>query len=115
MQVLDPNTVLDRKQLRDVTLDDSDLMRELLDTLVSDTAAQLALLDQAIRDQDGQRTARLAHYCKGACANMGANAMAALLKRLELDAAAGKFSEAEICYAGLPAQLERLRLEAQSL
>ena len=115
MQALDPDTVLDRQQLRDITLDDSDLMREILDTLVSDTSAQLALLDQAIRDQDGQRTARLAHYCKGACANVGANAMATLLKRLELEAVAGKFGEAELCYASLPVELERLRHEARSL
>ncbi|MEO8596236.1 MAG: Hpt domain-containing protein [Candidatus Solibacter sp.] len=115
MHSLDTDTILDREQLREITMDDSDLMQELLDTLVSDTAAQLDLLDCAIREQDPQRTMRLAHYCKGACANVGANSMAALLKRLEQQAAAGEFAQCQASYAGLPRELERLRHEAESL
>ena len=115
MQVTDTESILDREQLRDVTLNDPELMKEILKTLVDDTSLQLGRLEQAVREANMSQCARLAHYCKGACANVGANAMATLLKRLELEAVAGKFGEAELCYASLPVELERLRHEARSL
>ena len=71
--------VLDRAQLREVTLEDEALMRELLDALIADTELQMPLLDMAIRRTDLQQCARLAHYCKGACANVGAQAAGTVL------------------------------------
>lgn len=78
--------VLDLDQLREVTLEDADLMRELLAALIADTELQLPLLDRAIRGTDLQRCASLAHYCKGACANVGAKAAATVLAELERSA-----------------------------
>jgi HPt (histidine-containing phosphotransfer) domain-containing protein len=103
---------LDWEQLRDITLDDDELMRELLTTLLDDTSKQVALLDDAIRGQDQQKTMRLAHYCKGACANVGANAAAAALKRLEQQAASHSFADCAVSLCNLTLELERLRLEA---
>ena len=71
--------VLDRAQLREVTLEDEALMRELLDALIADTEQQMPLFDMAIRRTDLQQCARLAHYCKGACANVGAQAAGTVL------------------------------------
>ena len=104
--------MLDRQQLRDITLDDNELMREVLDALLDDTSKQLALLDRAIRNQDPQKTMRLAHYCKGACANVGANAVAAVLKRLEQQAARHSFEDCAASLCNLSLELERLRLES---
>ena len=112
MQVSDDTIVLDREQLREITFDDEELMRELLASLVEDTAKQLGFLDHAIREQDAQQTMRLAHYSKGACANVGANAMAALLKRLEQQAAAGRLSECAASFEALRYEAERLRIAA---
>ena len=61
MHVTDQSRVLDWQQLRDITLDDEELMREVLTTLLDDTSKQIALLDDAIRGQDQQKTMRLAH------------------------------------------------------
>jgi HPt (histidine-containing phosphotransfer) domain-containing protein len=108
----DENSVLDICQLREITLEDEELMRELLACLVDDTASQLVLLDQAIRDRDPQRTKRIAHYSKGACANVGANALAAQLNRLELHAAAGRFDECAASVQILAREIDRLRTEA---
>src|ERR1019366_6878371 len=108
----DQTTVLDRQQLRDITLDDGELMREVLTALLDDTSKQIALLDLAIRDQDPQKTMRLAHYCKGACANVGANAVAAVLKRLEQQAARNSFADCAVSLCSLTRELERLREEA---
>jgi len=41
--------VLDREQLREVTLEDEDLMRQLLAALIEDTERQMPLLEKAIR------------------------------------------------------------------
>ena len=112
MQVPDASIVLDRAQLRDVTLDDEDLMREILTALIDDTSRQMPFLESAISAEDSQQCMRLAHYSKGACANVGANAAAAVLKRMEREAAGHEFPECRASLANLAAEIERLRLEA---
>ena len=95
MERREPPTVLDRDQLREVTLDDDQLMREILAALVDDTKRQMALLDTAIREQDATRCMHLAHYSKGTCANVGARAAAAILKQIESKTAERNFPECE--------------------
>lgn len=109
MEIIDTTAVLDREQLRDITLDDEELMREILTALIDDTSRQLLLLDSAIREKDAQKCMRLAHYSKGACANVGANAAAALLKHIESEASKGQFPECGTSLAALMHELDRLR------
>jgi HPt (histidine-containing phosphotransfer) domain-containing protein len=111
----DATAVLDRDQLRDITLEDEEMMREILAALIADTSQQLALLDAAIRDQDTERCKRLAHYCKGACANVGANAAAAVLRRIEKEALSRDFNQCAESLAALGTELERLKAVAQTL
>jgi len=108
---MDRAVTLDREQLRNVTLDDEELMREILFTLIDDTSRQLVLLQSAIHEQDPQKTMRLAHYSKGACANVGANAAAKLLKQIEQDAARQNFVECNASLSTLAAEIDRLRCE----
>jgi len=112
VRVPDATIVLDRAQLRDVTLDDEDLMREILATLIDDTSRQMPFLESAIREEDTQKCMRLAHYSKGACANVGANAAAAVLKQIERKAAGREFPECRVSLANLATEIERLRLAA---
>jgi HPt (histidine-containing phosphotransfer) domain-containing protein len=107
--------VLDWQQLRDITLDDEELMREVLASLLDDTTNQLGLIGDAIRDRDQQKTMRLAHYCKGACANVGANAAAAVLKRMEEQAASRSYADCAASLSNLMQELDRLRLEAVNI
>src|SRR5579862_8549965 len=113
VRVLDETAVLDREQLRDVTLDDRELMQEVLACLLDDTARQLRLMDVSIRDHDPKQTMRLAHSCKGACANLGANRAAAALLRLEQQAKSESFDECAATIATLTRELERLRVEVE--
>ena len=113
MRVLDENAVLDRQQLRDVTFDDRELMQELLTSLLDETARQLRLMDAAIREHDPKQTMRLAHSCKGACANVGANAVAAGLRKMEQQAAREAFDQCSVTLQALTWELERLRVEAE--
>jgi HPt (histidine-containing phosphotransfer) domain-containing protein len=106
---------LDRAQLRDITLDDEVLMREILAALIDDTSRQIPMLASAIGAEDSQQCMRLAHYCKGACANVGANAAAAVLKRIEHEAAGLEFPECRASLLALGAEIERLRFEASAI
>lgn len=111
--IRDAETVLDREQLRDITLDDEELMREILTALIDDTSRQIPLLASAIREEDSQRCVRLAHYSKGACANVGAAAAAAVLKTIERQAAGREFRGCSESLIALVAEVDRLRSEAE--
>jgi HPt (histidine-containing phosphotransfer) domain-containing protein len=115
VHTIDRNVVLDLQQLRDITLDDEELMREVLTALIEDTSKYLELLDAAIRAKDQERCQRLAHYCKGACANVGANAAAAVLRRIEQDAGANDFRDCAESLIALHDEMFRLRVEAKSI
>jgi HPt (histidine-containing phosphotransfer) domain-containing protein len=52
VQVSDPSLVLDLHHLKDITLDDDDLMREVVSALIDDTSRQQSMLDAAIREHD---------------------------------------------------------------
>ena len=106
---LTETAVLDREQLRDITLDDEDLMREILTALIDDTSRQIRLMESAIEEKDSKKTMRLAHYSKGACANVGAKAAATLLKHIENQASQGAFPECGSSLAALAHELDRLR------
>jgi len=89
-------------------------MREILEALIDDTSRQMPFLDSAIREEDSLKCMRLAHYSKGACANVGANAAAAVLKQMEREAASHEFPRCRASLVNLAAEIERLRLEASS-
>lgn len=90
-------------------------MREVLVTLLDDTALQMVALSAAIDGRDPEQLKRLAHYCKGACANVGANAAAAVLIRMEHEAAALEFAECSASLGALGREMDRLRVEAGAL
>ncbi len=106
---------LDHDQLRDVTLDDEALMREILSALIDDTSRQMRLLETAIQDQDATRCMHLAHYSKGACTNVGANAAADILMDIERRAANHEFTECVAALDRLAQEVEALRSAACSL
>lgn len=108
-------STLDRDQLRDVTLNDQELMREILSALINDTSRQMLLLDKAIQDQDATRCMHLAHYSKGACANLGANAAADLFREIERRAAGHDFGQCQAALHQLTNEVEALRSEAMAL
>ena len=112
VQVTDTEAILDRGQLRNVTLDDPDLMKEILEALMEDTSLHLAKLAQAVREEDTSQCARVAHYCKGACANVGARRAAAALLHVERRALAGDIEACAASLAPLSLELELLQGEA---
>ena len=95
-----------------MTLDDDDLMREILHALIDDTSRQIPLIEAAIREKDPKATRRLAHYSKGACANVGARSAAAALENIERTAGRSDFEECGASLRKLAEAIDRLREEA---
>ena len=96
-------------------MDDPELMREIMDALLVDTSSQMGLLEAAIRAHDSTKCVRLAHYSKGACANVGANRAADILKSIERKAADGEFSDCVESLASLVREMDLLRGESATL
>jgi HPt (histidine-containing phosphotransfer) domain-containing protein len=115
MSAFDSDIVLDRKQLQEATMDDEELIREVLAALIEDTSRQAQLLAEAIREEDATKCGRLAHYSKGACASLGALAAASQLQNIETRAAAGDFAECGASLAALRHEISKLRLEVEVL
>ena len=84
-------------------------MREIIAALIDDTSRQMELLNVAIVEHDVSRCMRLAHYSKGACANVGANSAAAVLKDIESKAAKADFAACGDALTRLAGEIDRLR------
>ncbi len=69
---------------------------ELLQLFTKDSWANLALLQQAIIAQDLRQIEQVAHYLKGASANVGAKAMQAAADRLEMQAQLRQLQHLEV-------------------
>jgi len=104
--------VLDISQLRNVTLDDEALMREVVRALLLDASDRIDDLRGAIERADAPECARLAHTAQGACGNVGAASMAALFWSIERHARSGDFGPCKSALANLLIELDKLRFEA---
>jgi len=107
--------VLDMDQLRDVCMEDQELMRELVTALIDDAKAHIPVLEKAVESADATNCARLAHYVRGACANVGAVSMATILKSIERSAVAGDFDACRTSLSNLALELQKFSSEAKSI
>ena len=105
--------VLDFSQLRNVTLNDETLMREVVGALVSDASQQIGELSRAVQRGDAESCVKMAHNWHGACANVGAASMAALFSSIEREAANGNLRGCHSYLDELTVELEKLRSEAE--
>ena len=109
------DVVFDIDQLRNVCMEDTELMQELVTALIDDATEQLSALRDAVEHADATRCARLAHYVKGACANVGAVSMAVLLKQIEGKAKAGDFDACRASLSDLTAEFRKFSSKAATL
>ena len=107
--------VLDLSQLRNVTLNDEVLMREVVEALVVDISRQIEELRRAVTRGDPEACMRLAHNAFGACGNVGAATMAALFGAVERYARDGDLNQCRSSVDELLVELEKLRQEANSI
>jgi HPt (histidine-containing phosphotransfer) domain-containing protein len=104
--------ILDDAHLRNVTLNDETLMREIVCMLVSNTTEQIEEIRLAVEREDATSCRRVAHNLAGVCGNLGAMSMAALCRILERDAAAGDTGKCRSSLDLLNTELEYLRQAA---
>jgi len=107
--------VLDLSQLRNVTLNDETLMREVVRALVSEASHQIEELHLAVAREDVSACVRVAHSAHGACGNVGAASLAALFNAVEQQARQGDLDTCRSSIDNLQAELEKLRSEASSI
>jgi HPt (histidine-containing phosphotransfer) domain-containing protein len=107
--------VLDLSQLRNVTLNDEVLMREVVAALVTDSSQQIEELRRAVAKGDPQACIRLAHNAYGACGNVGAVSMARLFGSLERHARDADLDHCQCTLDQLIVELEKLRHAAESI
>jgi len=107
--------VLDMDQLRDICMEDQDLMRELVTSLIDDAKAQIPELERAVESADATKCARVAHYVKGACANVGAVSMATILQNIERSAGEGDFEACRMSVRNLALELQKFSTEAAAI
>ena len=115
MQPADPSVVLDREQLKNITMDDEFLMREIVGALITDTAQQIEKLKDALARGAADECARLAHSARGACGNVGASSLWTLFSSIEMDARAGDLARCRARMAEVDGEFDKLRHEANSL
>ena len=107
--------VLDLAQLRNITLNDEALMREVVFALVNDVSLRIEELRRAVGRRDPQACIKLAHNAQGACANVGAASLASVFSSLERQAAGGEMDACRGSLGELQVELEKLRHEAESV
>jgi HPt (histidine-containing phosphotransfer) domain-containing protein len=104
--------VLDRDELRNVTLDDRQLMGEILWALIDDASRHAGMLESTLKEANGQRSMRVARHAARACANLGANATAEAFQAVARHAGSREFDACRSSMAVVRAEIERLREEA---
>jgi HPt (histidine-containing phosphotransfer) domain-containing protein len=90
-------------------MDDEELMREILATLLDDTSTHIHKLESAVSEADSSLCMRLAHYCKGSCSNVGANAVASVFQSIERQARDLEFQQCTASLSALATEMDRLR------
>lgn len=90
-------------------------MHEILTVLLDDTSTHIRKLESAVSQSDSDLCMRLAHYCKGSCSNVGANAAASVFQDIERQARDLEFEQCNASLAALAAEMERLRVAVNVL
>ena len=87
--------VRDPAQLRTISLGDHEMERDLASVFLENLEPMVGKVESAHRQRDAEALRRALHGLKGACLNLGAEALGALAKRLEASAAANDWASLE--------------------
>jgi HPt (histidine-containing phosphotransfer) domain-containing protein len=99
---------IDRERLHQICDGDGEFELELLQMLAADVTEQLPILWDAIKNQSVNELKNLAHYLKGATANLGINSMSSIALQLEEAAMNNDFEMAKVLFAAFQDQQTKL-------
>jgi HPt (histidine-containing phosphotransfer) domain-containing protein len=100
---------VDLDRLREVTGQDEQEIRELVDLYLQQTAADIAELQAAISAGSTRDVERLAHGCAGASMNCGMVGIAPLFKELEHAAREDRLTDGALWCAAIAEAFERIK------
>jgi HPt (histidine-containing phosphotransfer) domain-containing protein len=109
--ITDPTTqplVINWDRLHQISDGDGEFEVELLHMLAEDVTEQILALQAAVVDHDPAALKHLAHYLKGATANLGLTVMSGLALQLEECAATEQYEEAAQLVAAFQQQQHQL-------
>jgi HPt (histidine-containing phosphotransfer) domain-containing protein len=109
---LEPSAIAN---LRALSPDDPDFLRELIDIYLEDTPLRLGEIETALTKSDGPMLVRAAHTIKGSSGNFGAAQFARLALDIEAHGKAGNFAAAAAVVPGLTAEFARVRAALRQL
>ena len=101
--------VINLEQLHQLSGQDQEFELELLQLFIEDSVNQLKTLKTAIANQDAESIQDIAHYLKGASANLGANAMYYSAFQLEGAARDHQLDNAETLFDQLKVGLNQVQ------
>jgi len=97
------------ERLRDVSMEDSDFMIELVDLFLDDMPEQLDCLRTAIEQADSDSTAKAAHRIKGAAGNVGADRLSQICGELEQSSRVAEAAPSQAALAEIELEWGRVR------
>ena len=100
--------VINWERLHQISDGDGEFEIELLQMLADDLKEQMISLVAAVTDRDKVALKHLAHYLKGATANLGLTVMSGLALKLEGTAVAEQYEEAALLVTSFQDQQDRL-------
>jgi len=106
--LLQPSTVFDLNTLMTRVDGDKDLARELAELFLETCPQMLLDIRSAIDDQDCDALSKSAHTLKGSISNLAAESARQCTLDLEMVGRSGNLADAEILYAALQAEIDRL-------
>ena len=106
----EPAVVFDSKTLSVTLSGDNAIIREVINIFLKEMPARMRELEQAIKKQQGNDAARLAHTIKGSAANIGGKKVSAVTVKVEAACKAGNWPAAEALMPQLKKEFESLDL-----
>ena len=106
----EPVVVFDSEALSVRLSGDRALIREVINIFSEETQKRMCELEQAIKKQQGDDAARLAHTIKGSAANVGGNQFRAVAVKVETACKAENWPAAEALIPQLKKQFKSLDL-----
>lgn len=109
---LEPSAIAN---LRALSPDDPNFLRELIDIYLEDSPKRLAEIEAALAQQDGPTLIRAAHTIKGSSGNFGATQLARLALEVESHGKAGRLADAAAALPRLKEEFARVAAALREL
>jgi HPt (histidine-containing phosphotransfer) domain-containing protein len=100
---------VEMERLNELTDNNLDSIRELVDLFLKQTTQQLAQLEAAVRENKADDVRRVAHSCAGASATLGMTRFVPLLRDLEKQGASGTLITAPQVYKNVAREFKLIQ------